>query len=749
MRGTKERICALDNRLRIISAIPAGGDLSGSKADFAIMHERLAYAGKEKVIQAWIVIEKSTIKGFLCKACYFAKADTIITYKLLRGWKRQVDASSGGIPIATIAFDNAKSRPNASNDGEGYLSLYKASSDALAVLYVDSSGSQRPIPRSFFSTFAADTATATATANALVATVPLLLLLSLSNALFYPIFSAAFFVLWFSVLFFPPSSSYGLQRRQEQGQDQDQDQDQERDRQRNTGTSQEQQSQQPSRQPLQQEQQQHTNIPTAVPYLRPPQSLPSSSYSSFSSSSLPGLSSSSSLPGLSPPPSLQSLSSSFSSSSSYGPTPPLRPFQGRGIQQFLDQFEEQVLDRRVDWLPFFVAPPCLWQIQVLTEDLPWPAAKTALLRYYGAFDQIRTVGFYEKLRRHEAWRPKTKDTIDWLEKHAFLCRKIGSGYGPGPGPGPDESTEHSYGLFQALPKEIQGVVFPPPNYLHAWGCTAYVTKLKEKIVRSEKMAPRAWKGYLVGIEVVRARDIRFVNRARLSAIVDNPSIEFKACLEEEERDQSKGRLRTPEGDPSHLPLPDPTPNKGETARRPITKKLTFCRRHLRAFLASFNPLVCVDRITAPKALLIRRDLGHGAYKTLEEIRPSQFSCIESCEEIINEKAAILDALYEVKHLAHEDAVALEIYDSLRLERSRDRDRTRPDITYSVKKLLEANCHLIHAYLVALKHLLRYLRGTYSLRITLGGYPRLYGRIRNLPSGRPYCVEIKALDDSYD
>ncbi|RCI08690.1 hypothetical protein L249_4628, partial [Ophiocordyceps polyrhachis-furcata BCC 54312] len=104
-------------------------------------------------------------------------------------------------------------------------------------------------------------------------------------------------------------------------------------------------------------------------------------------------------------------------------------FSSGGIQQFLDQFEEQVLDRRVDWLPFF----------------------TALLRYYGAFDQIRTVGFYEKLRRHEARRPKTKDTIDWLEKHAFFCRKVG----PGPSPGPDESTEHSYGLFQALPKEIQ------------------------------------------------------------------------------------------------------------------------------------------------------------------------------------------------------------------------------------------------------------------------------------------------------
>ncbi|RCI13747.1 hypothetical protein L249_8313, partial [Ophiocordyceps polyrhachis-furcata BCC 54312] len=56
--------------------------------------------------------------------------------------------------------------------------------------------------------------------------------------------------------------------------------------------------------------------------------------------------------------------------------------------------------------------------------------------------RIRTVGFYEKLRRHEARRPKTKDTIDWLEKHAFFCRKVG----PGPGPGPDESIEHSYDL---------------------------------------------------------------------------------------------------------------------------------------------------------------------------------------------------------------------------------------------------------------------------------------------------------------
>ncbi|RCI08551.1 hypothetical protein L249_8778, partial [Ophiocordyceps polyrhachis-furcata BCC 54312] len=193
-------------------------------------------------------------------------------------------------------------------------------------------------------------------------------------------------------------------RRQEQGQDQDQDQDQdqgqdqERDQQQNTGTSREQQ-------PLQQEQQQHTNVPTAVPYLRPLQSLPSSSYSSFSSSSLPESF-------------VVFFVVFFFVFSFLRPYPPPTTFLRKGNS-------------------------------VLTEDLPWPAAKIALLRYYRAFDQIRTVSFYEKLRRHEARRPKTKDTIDWLEKHAFFYRKVG------PGPGPDESTEHSYGLFQALPKEIQ------------------------------------------------------------------------------------------------------------------------------------------------------------------------------------------------------------------------------------------------------------------------------------------------------
>ncbi|RCI15191.1 hypothetical protein L249_6949, partial [Ophiocordyceps polyrhachis-furcata BCC 54312] len=68
----------------------------------------------------------------------------------------------------------------------------------------------------------------------------------------------------------------------------------------------------------------------------------------------------------------------------------------------------------------YLRPQSFVVLFVLTEDLPWPAAKIALLRYYGAFNQIRTVSFYDKLRRHEARRPKTKDTIDWLEKHAFL-----------------------------------------------------------------------------------------------------------------------------------------------------------------------------------------------------------------------------------------------------------------------------------------------------------------------------------------
>ncbi|RCI15192.1 hypothetical protein L249_6949, partial [Ophiocordyceps polyrhachis-furcata BCC 54312] len=241
--------------------------------------------------------------------------------------------------------------------------------------------------------------TATATANALVATVPLLLLLSLSNALFGPIFSAAFFVLWSSVLFFPPSSSYGrpynLQRRQEQA---------EYGYELRAAVT--------------------TAVTTAVitgiiaayerTYGRTVPTPPTVVtfvlvFVFFSSGSF----------------------FFFFSSGSFPPPFPAESFVVLFVFSFLRPYP----------------PPTTFSRKgnsaVLTEDLPWPAAKIALLRYYGAFNQIRTVSFYDKLRRHEARRPKTKDTIDWLEKHAFLCRKVGPG--PGPGPGPNKSTEHSYG----------------------------------------------------------------------------------------------------------------------------------------------------------------------------------------------------------------------------------------------------------------------------------------------------------------
>ncbi|RCI11756.1 hypothetical protein L249_7670 [Ophiocordyceps polyrhachis-furcata BCC 54312] len=63
----------------------------------------------------------------------------------------------------------------------------------------------------------------------------------------------------------------------------------------------------------------------------------------------------------------------------------------------------------------------------------------------------------------------------------------------------------------------------------------------------------------------------------------------------------------------------------------------------------------------------------------------------------------------------------------------------PDITYSVKKLLKANCYLIYAYRIALKYLLRYLRS----------YLRFYSQVYNLPCKRPYYVEIEALNNRYN
>ncbi|RCI12677.1 hypothetical protein L249_1000, partial [Ophiocordyceps polyrhachis-furcata BCC 54312] len=74
---------------------------------------------------------------------------------------------------------------------------------------------------------------------------------------------------------------------------------------------------------------------------------------------------------------------------------------------------------------------------------------------YGKYRSLRKT--YLSRQQRQPSYGTTEHLIRSLEKHAFLCRKIGSSYGPGPGPGPgpDESIEHSYGLFQALPKEIQ------------------------------------------------------------------------------------------------------------------------------------------------------------------------------------------------------------------------------------------------------------------------------------------------------
>ncbi|RCI10413.1 hypothetical protein L249_4255, partial [Ophiocordyceps polyrhachis-furcata BCC 54312] len=92
---------------------------------------------------------------------------------------------------------------------------------------------------------------------------------------------------------------------------------------------------------------------------------------------------------------------------------------------------------------------------------------------YSRYLRPRIRCFLLLLFRHEARRPKIKDTIDWLEKHAFFYRKIGSSYGPGPvpgpGPGPNKSTEHSYGT---RPEGLRGsrdagpaVAGPRPPYV--------------------------------------------------------------------------------------------------------------------------------------------------------------------------------------------------------------------------------------------------------------------------------------------
>ncbi|RDA88487.1 hypothetical protein CP532_6631, partial [Ophiocordyceps camponoti-leonardi (nom. inval.)] len=58
----------------IFTALPYKGMRKGTKADFAIMHERLAHAGTDKVVRHRY--RRSDIRG---NSCSFAKADQIVS----------------------------------------------------------------------------------------------------------------------------------------------------------------------------------------------------------------------------------------------------------------------------------------------------------------------------------------------------------------------------------------------------------------------------------------------------------------------------------------------------------------------------------------------------------------------------------------------------------------------------------------------------------------------------------------------
>ncbi|RCI10414.1 hypothetical protein L249_4255, partial [Ophiocordyceps polyrhachis-furcata BCC 54312] len=116
---------------------------------------------------------------------------------------------------------------------------------------------------------------------------------------------------------------------------------------------------------------------------------------------------------------------------------------------------------------------------------------------YSRYLRPRIRCFLLLLFRHEARRPKIKDTIDWLEKHAFFYRKIGSSYGPGPvpgpGPGPNKSTEHSYGT---RPEGLRGsrdagpaVAGPRPPYVtEAEAATATAVRAVQAVRGKEHTA---------------------------------------------------------------------------------------------------------------------------------------------------------------------------------------------------------------------------------------------------------------------
>ncbi|KAF4464965.1 Gag-Pol poly, partial [Fusarium albosuccineum] len=90
---------------------------------------------------------------------------------------------------------------------------------------------------------------------------------------------------------------------------------------------------------------------------------------------------------------------------------------------------------------------------------------------------------------------------------------------------PTRSNKDFISPIHAMFQAIEVPYTPYLQHIRTWGCVAYVRIPEAKRVRSQKMAPRAWKGRLVGMEgnrghiykvwipeqskVVRARDVRF------------------------------------------------------------------------------------------------------------------------------------------------------------------------------------------------------------------------------------------------
>ncbi|KAI6777540.1 transposase, partial [Emericellopsis cladophorae] len=113
--------------------------------------------------------------------------------------------------------------------------------------------------------------------------------------------------------------------------------------------------------------------------------------------------------------------------------------------------------------------------------------------------------------------------------------------------------------------------------IRTWGCTAYVRIPKERRKASEKLAPRAWKGRLVGIEgvharifkiwipslkrIVRARDARFIEFTPSTRDIED--FEFEATLVDPEIVEEGRMVFTNEdihtSEPTTHPVPEESP----------------------------------------------------------------------------------------------------------------------------------------------------------------------------------------------